>query len=82
MSTVITQQEAAPMVKRLENLGCRLEVNTPSSPYSPDWFIVAKAAAMLESLRLGLSAIEPPIWIGVDMAAPGAEQTVRSIFHA
>lgn len=79
MSTAaITQQQARDMAKRLENLGMRLELDK-----SPDWFTVAKAAAMLESIRLGLATIEPPpvIW-GLDMAAPGADITVRSTFHA
>lgn len=79
MSTAaITQQQARDMAKRLENLGMRLELDK-----SPDWFAVAKAAAMLESLRLGLAAIEPPpVIFGFDIAAQGADRTVRSPFHA
>lgn len=77
-TTTITQQQAVLLAKRLEGLGVRLE-----NQGSPDWFIVASAAALIESLRVGLSAIEPhPVWIGIDLAAPGADQTVRSNFHA
>lgn len=65
MSTVtITQQQAEKLVKRLEALGTRLE-----SANNPDWFIVASAAATLESLRLGLTTIDNPNcnihWFGV-----------------
>ncbi|MDP3440981.1 MAG: hypothetical protein U0989_02610 [Azonexus sp.] len=79
MSTAaITQQQATDMAKRLENLGMRLELDK-----SPDWYTVAKAAALLESIRLGLAAIEPPpVIFGFDMAAPGADITVQSTFHA
>lgn len=76
-TTTITQQQAVLLAKRLEGLGVRLE-----NQGSPDWFIVASAAALIESLRVGLSAIEPPFWIGIDLAAPGTEQTVRRDFHA
>lgn len=78
MSTAaISQQQARDMAKRLENLGMRLELDK-----SPDWFTVAKAAAMIESLRLGLATIEPPPVFGFDMA-PGADQTAtRSSSHA
>lgn len=74
MSTVtISQQQAATMVKQLENLGQRLE-----SINNPDWYTVARAAAMLESLRLGLATIapEPAIWLGIDMGIPGTDKTV------
>lgn len=75
MSTVITQEQAASMVKRLEDLGTRLE-----NSGSPDWFVVAQAAAIIQSLRHGLYTVESPVWIGVDMAA-GQDQTVRSEIH-
>lgn len=79
MSTVaITQQQAKDMVQRLENFGRRLELDK-----SPDWFHCAKAAAMLESLRLGLATIEPQPTFGFDLAAPCADQTAtRSSSHA
>lgn len=80
MSTAtITQQQARDMAKRLENLGMRLELDK-----SPDWFTVAKAAAMLEAIRLGLTTIEPPpVIFGFDIAVPCAEQTATwSSSHA
>lgn len=78
MPTVrITQQQAVETSNRLENLGTRLELAG-----DPDWYIAAVAAALLESLRLGLTTIEPPVWIGIDLAVPGTDKTVWSPCHA
>lgn len=77
-ATVITPEALRKHVKNLQAVGDRLE-----AAGSPDWFPVAQAAAVLDSLRLGLAQIgvPPPIFIGIDRA-DGQDRTVRSEHHA
>lgn len=72
MSTikVITQQQ----VRRLTDDLTRL-IDTMAATGNPAMDTIDRATVMLESLRLGFSTIEPPIWIGIDLAKPGADQT-------
>lgn len=58
-TTVLPSEKAAKIVNDLTLIGEQME-----TLHNPQWLIVAKAAAMLEALRLGLLAIE---------AQPGAE---------
>ena len=74
MSTAtITQQQAKQLVQQLEALANRMETKKDA-----DWIAVAKAAALLESLRLGLATITPAQteWLRIDIAKPGSEQPV------
>lgn len=50
----IPQETARQMVADLTAIGDKLEAEN-----SPLWFRAARAAATLESLRLGVAAIEP-----------------------
>lgn len=75
MSITITQEQATNLVKRLETIGTGLELSG-----NPDWFVVAQAAVIIQSLRLGLARVEKPVWIGIDLAT-GQDQNVRSEIH-
>lgn len=78
MPTTITQQQLKQAVGQLERLGTDLERQG-----SPDWAIPAIAAAILESLRLGLATIEPTKpapWIGIDLGT--GDRTVFGAHHA
>lgn len=78
MSTAtITQQQ----IKRLTDDLTRLAEAMMSTEH-PAAITVDRAAVMLESLRLGLTAVQPPIWIGIDMGAQGGDKTGRFDFHA
>lgn len=56
MSTnpVITQAKAKRMVVELTAIGDRLEAEN-----NPAWYEIARAAAALEGMRLGVAVIEP-----------------------
>lgn len=58
MSTmpIISQAKAKRMVQELTAIGDRLEADN-----DPAWYEVARAAASLEALRLGLLTMEPLI---------------------
>lgn len=53
-ATTIPPRQLDDLIKRLTNLGTKLELDK-----SPDWFTVALAAAMLQSLQIGVARIEP-----------------------
>lgn len=55
MSTLtIRQEEARKAVADLTAIGDKLEAES-----SPLWYLAARAAMLLESLRLGIAEIEP-----------------------
>lgn len=79
----ITPADIRKHVNGLQAIGDQLE-----AAGDPRWLPIAQAAALLEGLRLGLTLIgaeaqpEEPRWIGLDMAKPGTDRTVRSRRHA
>lgn len=80
MSTVITQKQLADLVAELTDLGDRLEVAIEVR--EKDWHTAARAAAVLESLRLGISTISPaPMVLGFDLAM-GNDKSVVEVFHS
>lgn len=85
MSTVITQTQLAELIAKLTNLGDRLEAaHAAGVPgiAETDWFIAARGAAVLESLRNGFCTIEAePMFMGFDLAA-GRDMTVMEVRHA
>lgn len=53
-TTILSQAQAKRMVQKLIAVGERLEAED-----SRDWYEVARAAASLDALRLGLLTVEP-----------------------
>lgn len=52
-AAALPSEKAAQVVNSLTALGDQME-----AAHNPQWLIVAKAAAMLEAMRLGLLVIE------------------------
>lgn len=81
MTTTITSEEVAKIVIELQEFGDRLEAKR-----DPNWLKIARAAALLEALRLGIATIPdaglPPRFIGVDLGKPGTERSVCGGRHA
>lgn len=76
-TTHISTDKIKQHVNGLQAIGTQME-----NAGDPRWLPIAQAAALLESLRLGLSVIDgqeaappAPRWIGVDMAKPGKDMT-------
>lgn len=77
MPTNMTPEQVATHVRNLQTIGDQLEATN-----DPRWLPIAQTAATLEALRLGLTAIQPPVWIGIDRAN-GPDRTVKlEHFHA
>lgn len=53
MKTILPSKKAEQIIEELTVVGEQLE-----TLHNPQWLVVAKAAAMLEAIRLGLLAIE------------------------
>ena len=76
-TTHITAADLKKHVNNLQAIGTQMEREG-----DPRWIAIAQAAALIESLRLGLTIITetdhpaPPRWIGIDMAKPGKDMTV------
>ena len=83
MAVTISSDEMRRHVERLQAVGDKME-----AAGDPRWFSIARAAALLEGLRLGITLIddtEPsgqPQIFGMDPAKPGADRTLRSEIHA
>ena len=79
MSTNITAADVRKHVNGLQAIGDQME-----AAGDPRWLPIAQAAALLESLRLGLSVVttEPAPdqrrWIGIDLAKPGTDRTAMN----
>lgn len=86
MSTAnITQQQLADTIKRLQDLGDRLEQAEAMSSIHVnhnDWLIAAQAAAVLQGIRNGFCSIEQPGLPGIDPATFGADRYTRRACHA
>ena len=68
MAITITSDEVRKHVEQLQAVGDRME-----AAGDPRWFSIARAAALLEGLRLGITQIDG----GFDLAVPGSERSVR-----
>lgn len=66
-TTTLTQAQVAKSVANLEAIGTQLEEKD-----NPEWFAVAQAAAMLESIRLGLATVEAPAF-AIPVTKPGRD---------
>lgn len=83
-TTHVTAADLKKHVNNLQAIGTQMEREG-----DPRWIALAQAAALIESLRLGLTviadtALPPPRFIGLDMAKPGKDMTAtfRGASHA
>lgn len=83
-TTHITAADLKKHVNNLQAIGTQMEREGDTR-----WIGIAQAAALIESLRLGLTVITetdqpPPRFIGLDMAKPGKDMTAmyRGALHA
>lgn len=61
----ITQEAIDRLVKRLQDVGDRLEASG-----NPDWYPVALAAVFIAAQRHGITEVPPPstpVFVGIDM---------------
>jgi hypothetical protein len=82
-TTHITAADLKKHVNNLQAIGTQMEREG-----DPRWIAIAQAAALIESLRLGLTIITetdhpaPPRWIGLDMSKPGKDMTATFRRHS
>lgn len=75
-TTNFPSAEVATLVIDLQDIGDQLEATVDRR-----WIKIARAAALLEALRLGIAiipdAVLPERWIGIDTAKPGKDSSAH-----